>query len=77
LTWTFMTSWVGKEIHRGALPTRRVLMTGEGVDLALAANKALIARVRTAHAAEQLGTELERLLVEWCLVCRITGAQRR
>ena len=60
------------------LSTRRVLMTGEGIDLVvLVADDALIARVRAAHAPGQLGTELERLLVQWRLVCPTTGSQRR
>ena len=60
------------------LPTGRVLMTGKGVDLAvLAADDALIARVRAANAPGQLGTELERLLVEWHLGGKATGSQRR
>ena len=53
-------------------------MTGKGVDLAaLAADEALIARVRAANAPGQLGTDLQRLLVECRLVCKTTGSQRR
>jgi hypothetical protein len=50
-------------------------MTGEDLDLAaLAADDALIARVRAAHAPGQLGNELQRRLVQWRLVCRTTGS---
>ena len=48
-------------------------MNGDAVDLAsLAADDALIARVRAANVPEQLDTELERLLVGWRIVCRTT-----
>ena len=53
-------------------------MTGEGIDLAVfVADDALIARVRAAHTPGQLSTEMERLLVQWRLVCPTTGSQRR
>lgn len=53
-------------------------MNDEGVDLAaLAADEALIARVRAANAPEQLCTELERLLVGWRVEWRTTASERQ
>jgi len=55
-------------------------MNGDGVDLAaVAADEALIERVRAANATGQSASELENLLVEWRGVGRAsrTPGQRR